>query len=155
MSTKNYMDYFNSPKDFIKWQVTSNKGKRNAIYKDSLIEIAQSNGIKVSQNMKKSEIYDLICEHISLEEFVKACGNLGVHSNSFQQKFNINHQDVKRMARLGFIHITGTEHIRLYGKHCDIDLYSVFDYFRLTKEAVRKWLDKNPKCSRKTNSVSS
>lgn len=152
MSTTNYMDYYSSPEEYIRFLVTS-RSKFSLVDKDGLIKIANSLGIAMGQNMTKAKIYDLILEKVSLEEFADmlACG---VRSGSFQQKFGITHKDVKRMARLGFIKITGYECIRLYGKHCNVPLYSVFDYFRLTKEAVRKWLDENTNDMKKMDSVS-
>lgn len=140
----NYMDYFNSPEEFIRVLVTS-RSKYSVIHRDGLIWIAEHfYGIEISRNTTKSKILDLILEKTSLEEFTEHL-NCGVRSGSFQQKFGIDHKDVKRMARLGFIQVTGSERVKLYGKYCDVDLYSVFDYFRLTKEAVAKWLAENPK----------
>lgn len=152
MSVTNYMDYYNSPEEYIRVLVTS-RSKFSLVDKGGLNKIANSLGITIGRNMTKAKIYDLILEKVSLEEFADmlACG---VHSGSFQQKFGITHQEVKRMERLGFIKITGYERVKLYGKHCDVPLYSVFDYFQLTKEAVRKWLDENPKGTKKTDSVS-
>lgn len=152
MSTANYMDYFSSPEEFIRFHVTA-RSKFSVIDRDGLIEIARSNGISIGRNVTKVKILNLILEKMSLEEFAGLL-NCGVRSGSFQQKFGITHKDVKRMAQLGVIQVTGSERVRLYGKYCDVDLYSVFDYFRLTREAVYKWLAKNPKGTKNNGSVS-
>ncbi len=139
-----YMDCFKSPEEFIHVLVTS-RSKYSVINRDGLIHIAKHfYGIEIGRNTTKSKILDLILEKTSLEEFTGHL-NCGVRSGSFQQKFGVDHKDVKRMARLGFIQVTGSERVRLYDKYCDVDLYSVFDYFLLTKEAVDKWLAENPK----------
>ncbi|MCM1230031.1 MAG: hypothetical protein NC489_07860 [Ruminococcus flavefaciens] len=150
MDTSNYMDYFSSPEEFIRVHTTS-RSKYSVIDKDDLIWIAeQSYGITADKKMTSSQILDMILEKTSLEEFSEHL-DYGVRSNSFQQKFDISHDEVKRMARLGFIQVTGSMRVRLYGKWRNVNLYSVFDYFRLTKEAVHKWLEENPKGTKKKN----
>ncbi|MDE5772196.1 MAG: hypothetical protein K2I06_11325, partial [Ruminococcus sp.] len=52
--------------------------------------------------------------------------------------------------RTHVIQITGKEQFRAYGKYCYADIYSVFDYFRLTKEDIHTWLAENPKGTRKS-----
>lgn len=151
---ENYMDYYSSPEEFIRVLCTS-RSEYSIIDKDGLMEIAANDfSISVNRKMTKSQIYELILEKASLEEFADMLCCCGVRSVAFQQKFDISHQEVKRMVRLGYIKVTGAERIRLYGKHCYVDLYSVFDYFRLTKEEVHKWLEANPKGTKKAKSVS-
>lgn len=152
--SENYMDYYSSPEEFIRVLCTS-RSEYSIIDKNGLMEIAANDfGISVNWKMTKSQIYELILEKASLEEFADMLCCCGVRSGAFQQKFVISHQEVKRMAHLGFIRITGHERVRFYGKYNYVDLYSVFDYFRLTKEEVHKWLEANPKGTKKAKSVS-
>lgn len=151
---KNYMDKFESPEDFIKFQITANMGTNNVIDKIYLAEIARSKGVKVVSKMTKLDIYNALREKISLEEIMLCCGGIGVSSYSFQLKFDITNDEVKRMARLGYIQVTGSERFRAYGKYRNADTYSVFDYFRLTKEEVHDWLVANPKGTRRKKKLS-
>lgn len=139
---KNYMDRFETPEDFIRHAITSNRGTQNVLDKYELISLALTHDIDINpQKMTKDEIYLRVIEKVPLEEICKKCRHLGVSSHSFQQKFNVTHKEVKRMARSGFIKITGSERFRAYGKECYADLYSVYDYFRLTAEEVHNWLN--------------
>lgn len=144
----NYMDKFKTPDDFICFQITSHNG---VISKCGLIEFARNNGIKVNSKMKMIDIYNAIRNVITLDELLDGLElhNLGVSSFFFQLKFDVTHDEVKRMARLGFIQVTGIDCFRMYGKNFKCDLYSVFDYFRLTKDEVHQFLTSNPKGTRK------
>lgn len=145
----NFMDNFSSPEDFIRFQLT----RHNAlIYKKDFVEFARDNGVKVNSKMKSLDIYNAIRDVMTLEELLNRLQltGLGVNSLSFQLKFDITHEEVKRMARLKFIEITGKSYFTAYRKRCTADLYSVFDYFRLTQEEVHEFLALNPKGTRKT-----
>lgn len=146
--SENYMDKFKTPEEFICHRITSRNG---VISKDGLIKFALNNGIKVNSKMKMLDIYNAVRRVITLEDMLNGLKlrGLGVNSYSFQLKFNVTHDEVKRMARLGFIQITGTEYFRMYRKDCKCDLYSVFDYFRLTEDDVHQFLVSNPKGTRK------
>lgn len=143
----NYMDQFKTPEDFIRCEILTNRGNRNVIDKAELKSFARRNGIEINDKMLKEEIYDLLIQKISPQDLQSYC-NIGVHSKSMQLKFDISHQEVKRMARLGFIGITGHYPFRAYGKYRYADLYDVYDYFKLTKEKVHQWLIENPKGTR-------
>lgn len=146
---ENYMEKFKTPEEYIRYQILANKGTQNVIDKKQLVHLAEERGIEVQAKMTKEQILQCLEEKISLAEVETYCGHLGVSSYHFQQKFSITHEEVKRMARLGFIHVTGTERFRAYGKYLYADLYSTYEYFALTKEHVEKWLLENPKGTRR------
>lgn len=151
MCNKNYMDQFNSPEEFIRHEICANRGTQNVIDKDELATLACSFGIEVDEKkLTKDEIYLRMRKSVSVEDIAAHCQHLGVSSFNFQQKFGITHEEVKRMARFGFIKITGSQRIRLYGKYRNVDLYSVFDYFRLSQEDVDEWLRMHPKGTRQS-----
>ncbi len=153
MGNENYMDYFKSPEDYIFCMTTSRSQSACAVSKDCLFSYAASCGTELTKRMTKKDIFTALKEKVSLEDIAYDLG-IGVSSKSFQIKFDISHNEVKRMARLGFIQITGTEQFRAYKKWCYADIYSVFDYFRLTKEDVHTWLAENPKGTRKSKKLS-
>lgn len=149
MENQNYMDQFKSPKEFIQHEICSNRGSQNVIKKSDLTVLVRSFGIEVDERkMTKADMYLLLKDAISIEKIANHCLHLGVSSYSFQQKFDVTNAEVKRMARLGFIQVTGSKRIRMYGKYRNADLYSIFDYFRLTKNEVGAWLVSHPKGSR-------
>lgn len=151
--SENYMDNFKSPEQFIRHEILANKGTDSAIFKDDLILLAQETGIEADKKMTKEEILELLSKKMPLKKVAEYC-NLGVSSYSFQLKFDISHDEVKRMARLGYIKVTGNHRFRSFGKYRYADTYSVFDYYGLTKEQVKKWLKENPKGTRKAKVVS-
>lgn len=145
----NYMDNFKTSEEYIRHQINANRGTQNVIRKSDLAKIARLYDIDVNENkMTKDDIYLMLRDKISVKTLANECIHLGVNSFAFQQKFDITHDEVKRMARLGFIEITGSERFRAYGKYRYADLYSVFDYFRLTQDEVKQWLSANPKGTR-------
>lgn len=148
MSEKNFMDNFKTPEEFIRFQLTCHNA---LIYKKDLVKFARDNGARVNSRMKSLEVYNAVRDVMTLEELLDRLqlAGMGVSSYSFQLKFNVTHEEVRRMARLGFIEITGKSRFTAYGKLCTADLYSVFDYFRLTKEEVHGFLALNPKGTRK------
>lgn len=149
MSNQNYMDQFKSPEEFIQHEICSNKGTQNVIKKPELAALVRSFGVEVDErSMTKEQMFLLLKDAISIEEIANQCLHLGVSSYSFQQKFDVTNTEVKRMARLGFIQVTGSKRIRMYGKYRNADLYSVFDYFRLTKDETDAWLVSHPKGAR-------
>ncbi len=149
MDNKTFMDQFHSPEEYIRHEICANRGTQNVIDKSDLASLVRSFGIEVNEKkMSKEDIYLLLCEKLSVEEIAEHCLHLGVSSYSFQQKFGITNAEIKRMARCGFIKVTGSQRIRLYGKYRNADLYSIFDYFRLTKDGANAWLEAHPKRTR-------
>ncbi len=149
MCSENYMSKFKSPEEFIRHEICANRGTENVIHKDALIAVAHSLGVEVdAKKMTKDEIYLQMRKSVTIEDIAAHCQHLGVSSLSFQQKFGITHDEVKRMARFGFIKITGAKRVRLYGKYRNVDLYSVFDYFGLSQSDVDEWLLTHPKGTR-------
>ena len=149
---ENYMDNFETPEEFIRHEILSNRGTQNVIDKAGLICLAQEKEIETDKRMTKEEILDLLVEKMPFEKIAEHC-NLGVSSYSFQLKFGISHDEVKRMARLGYIKVTGNHKVWLFGKCRYADTYSVFDYYRLTKEEIHEWLKANPKGTRKAKVI--
>ena len=133
---------FPTPYDYIKRQIVANKGTQNSIMKDKLIELAKKNGVLVEKSDTKEMIFVNLVEKMPLEDIVAEC-NIGIGSFAFQQKFGITGADVKKMAEKGFIKVTGKEYFRAYGQSLYANLYSVFDYYRLTSDEVHKWLQAN------------
>ncbi|MDE5771944.1 MAG: hypothetical protein K2I06_10030, partial [Ruminococcus sp.] len=102
MGNTNYMDYFKSPEDYIVCMLTSRSKSQNAVPKEVLVSYAYSQGIKVTRSMTKKDIFMALKEKNSLKDIALEL-SIGVSSNSFQMKFGLSHNEVKRMARLGFI----------------------------------------------------
>ncbi len=149
MDNENFMDRFNSPEEFIRYEICANKGTQNVVDKADLAALIRSFGFEIDERkLTKADMYLLLKDAISIEEIADHCLHLGVSTYCFQQKFGIAHDEVKRMARLGFLKVTGSVRFRMYGKYRHADVYSVFDYFRLTKDEVAVWLKSHPKGTR-------
>lgn len=132
------MDY-NTPEEMIITLIDQNRGTHNFIDKSRLIELAFENGVEdVSDKMYKKDIAIALAEKIGYAELAELA-SVGVSSYEMQKKFGITNNEVKKMAKGGFIKIVGTESFRMYGKTCHADLYSPYDYFR-SEEEVISWL---------------
>lgn len=153
MNNQEYIEKFKTLEEYVRYQVNCNKGSESPVMKSELVDFAISHGVEADiKHMTKDDIFIALKDKVTMEEIISKF-HLGVKSYLFQQKFDITHEEVKRMARLGFIEITGSERFRAYGKDCYADLYNALDYFRLTPEEVKKWLIANPKGTRKAQKV--
>lgn len=146
MNSENYMDQFWTPEEYIIARVSSRT--QRDIQKSDLIKIAKEHGCEADEKLTKKQLTIMVANKISYQKLAELVG-VGVTSTSFQIKFDISHDEVKRMARLGFIRITGKYKFRAYGDYRYADTYSVYDYFSLTYEDVHRWLALNPKGTRK------
>ncbi len=134
------MLYYKSPEELI-IAATSACGKP-AILKDRLIEIAKEHGCEVKDKAYKRDVALSIANKLGyakLQELV----HTGVSSQEFQAKFDISHDDVKKMERKGFLTVTGYYEARMYGKYRNVPLYDAFQFFGLTKPEVDAWLNEN------------
>ena len=138
-----------TPEEMIITLISQNRGTKNFIQKSELIEIAIDNGLEVNDKMDKKDIAVALAEKIGYPELAKLA-SAGVSSLELQKKFGITNNEVKKMAKGGFITVVGTESFRMYGKTCHADLYSPYDYFR-SEEEVISWLVEHSKGVRKKN----
>ncbi len=88
--------------------------------------------------MTKEELLDKLVEWDGVKVYEQF--ECGVSSRSFQLKFGIEHKDVLKMAKAGFISVTGEYRFRKFGQYLYAKTYSPYDYFRLTPEEVHTWL---------------
>lgn len=141
---ENYMDKFDTPEAFIRAEVLANRGTQNIVDKDALICMLAHQDSDSSRNyskMSKAELFDLLVESMGSEVYTMF--PVGVSSRCFQMKFGIQHKDVLKMVKRGFISTTGEVRFRQYGRYYYAKTYSPYDYFRLTVEEVHIWLEEN------------
>lgn len=132
--------YYNTPEELI--IAAASTCDKPAILKDDLIEFAKDHGIEVDSKAYKKDIALSVADKLGydmLQEFV----HTGVSSQDFQAKFEITHDDVKRMERKGFLKVTGYYQTRMYGKYRNVPLYDAFQFFSLTKAEIDEWLIKH------------
>ncbi len=141
---ENFMDKYSTPEQFIRSEVLSNRGTQNIISKQDLFETVVNRpgmtpeSYDLCAKMSKAELLDRLVELDGMEAYKQF--SCGVSSYSFQLKFGIEHEDVLKMAKAGFIEATGEVRFRKYGKYLYAKTYSPYDYFRLTPEEVHEWL---------------
>lgn len=138
---RNYMDLFQTPEEYILHRVETDLGTQNCISKVELLKMAKMHGIIITPDSHKSEIARLVMKKIGAEAFAEKCEHLGVSNYGMQQKFGISHADLRRLTRIGFLQVTGKERFGKPGAYHYADLYSVFQYFQLTKEDVQMFLE--------------
>ena len=132
-----------TPEELILTLIGQNRGTKNFISKSELIDVAIDNGIDVTDKMDKMSIAKCVAENIGYPALAKIA-SVGVSSYEMQKKFGITNNDVKKMAECGFITVVGTESFRMYGKTCQANIYSPYDYFK-SEEDIKKWLMECPK----------
>ncbi len=140
--SENYMDCFSTPEEFIRAEVLANRGTQNIISKQELYEMVAFHPRTPKESsfekMSKEELLDKLVEWDGVKVYEQF--ECGVSSRSFQLKFGIEHKDVLKMAKAGFISVTGEYRFRKFGKYLYAKTYSPYDYFRLTPEEVHTWL---------------
>lgn len=133
-----------TPEELIIRLVSRNGGMTQAIDREGLIKVAIDNGIDEDfKKLTKKDIALRIADKIGYLELTKRTKS-GVSSYDLREKFGITNDDVKRMAKAGFLTVTGQEEFRMYGKYCHANLYSPFDYFK-SQEEFDTWLAEHPK----------
>ena len=132
-----------TPEEMIITLISQNRGTKNFIQKSELIEIAIDNGLEVDNKMDKKDIAVALAEKIGYAELAKLA-SVGVSSYEMQKKFGITNDEVKKMAKAGFITVVGNESFRMYGRTCNADIYSPYDYFKSEDEVI-SWLVEHPK----------
>lgn len=132
---------YKTPEEMIITLISQNRGTKNFIQKSELIEIAIDNGLEVNDKMDKKDIAVAFAKQIGYAELAKLAA-VGVSSYDLQKKFGITNNEVKKMAREGFITIVGTESFRMYGKTHHANIYSPYDYFK-SEEEILNWLDEH------------
>lgn len=150
----NYMDKFQTPEEFIRNEVLANRGTQNIADKSELVWMLESHPKASDQDYSKLTKAELFDQLVELEgEKAYTLFPAGVSSRCFQLKFGIEHKDVLKMAKAGFISVTGEYRFRKFGKYLYAKTYSPYDYFRLTAEEVHAWLRANTRKSQSPASV--
>ncbi len=136
-------EHYKTPTEYIIAELNKNKGTQNNVMKCELLDKAKELEIEFDEKkIDKSELIDRIIEKIGVEAIAE-CYGVGIGSYHWQQKFGITNADVKKMAKKGFIKITGQERYRAYGKYLWANLYSVFQYYQFSSEEIHRWLNNN------------
>ena len=144
MEERTMKEKYTTPEDIIIYKIDQNRGTQNFIFKEELIQIAKENDIKdITNKMDKKAIAIKIADKIGYVELAKKA-NVGVSSKELQDKFGITNDDIKRMAKNGFLTIVGKEPFRMYGKTRYANLYSAYDYFK-SEEEIKQWLEDHSK----------
>lgn len=143
-----YLELFDSPDAYIVHRISLNMGTESCMDKMQLMKLAEENGCPCDPSMSKEEIAEMLIKRIGAKALAKKCNHMGVSGYSFQQKFGITNADVKMLAQVGFLKVTGIERYGTNGRYCYANLYSVFQYFQLTQDKVQKLL---AVCKKKRN----
>lgn len=129
-----------TPATILRALALQNRGADNFFRGPQLEGLLRDRGVEPPERARKSELYDLLAEHCSLEE-LERIGGMGLPSLDWQRRFGITGAQVRKLARRGVMRRTGMERVRRYGKCINCPLYSVIDFFRLADEEVRKALE--------------
>ena len=129
-----------TPEIVLRTLALQNRGTQNFFSKEQLAELVQQRGLEAPEKASKAELYDLLASVCSTEE-LEELGGMGLPSSDWQHRFDIVGHQVKKLARMGVIRRTGTERFRKFGRYLNGPLYSVVDFFRLTKEDVARALE--------------
>lgn len=140
--------YYISPEDIVLKKICSNRGAHNFIMKGELLAIALKNGYTdATLALEKETLAEMVAEAIGYKKLAEIA-HVGVTSYEMQVKFGITNSDLKRMAKAGFVSVTGSELFRLYGETREASLYDPWDYFK-SQEEIDRWLKEHPKRTKK------
>ena len=137
---ENYMDRFTTPEEFIRAEVLANRGSDNVADKAELLEICKlrAGNEERLDNLTKAQLFDRIVDLYGPEAY--SMFSVGVSSICLQEKFDITHKDVLKLAKAGVLTVTGKRKFRKYGKYLYANLYSAYDYFGLSAVDIQKHL---------------
>lgn len=130
---------YTTPEEFVIAECSKNKGTQNNVMLRVLLAEADALKIEVSKSVTKKELIKLIIEKIGAKAFAEKY-KVGVSSYHWQQKFGITNEQLRKLARKGFIQVTGKERFRIYGQTRYANLYDAFQFFELSIEDVQKLL---------------
>ena len=134
------MLYYKSPEELI--IAAASTRCKPAVLKAQLIEIAKEHGCEIKDKAEKRDVALSIADKLGYAKMQELV-HTGVSSQDFQEKFGIDHKDVKTMESKGFLKVTGYYEARMYGKYRNVPLYDAFQFFGLTKPEVDAWLTEN------------
>lgn len=130
------MVYGKTPEECILNLINENRGIHTLIGKGHLRLLLKDYNCVFAENATKHEMAKILGDKVGYRK-LEVITHVGLPSVEFQRKFNINNNQVKKLARDGLLHVTGRDVFRLYGKYRYADIYSVYDYFELKEEDVR------------------
>lgn len=141
-----YMDSFDTPEAYIKYQACKNTTSKSRITKYDLQKLCDRYGEKYSTVTSKEQLFDLIVPmHISFYDFAEMY-DIGIASIELQKKFDISGDTIRYFARLSLIDVVGQqEYTDKDGNKRKANLYDTYAYYRLTTDKIRKWLKALPK----------
>lgn len=136
------MENFETPKDYIIGCCCGETTFSSTILKPFLLVIAKDLGMNIPENVTKRQLVEMLGEHLGWEQVSSMC-RVGVPAEYIQEKFSISKADVRKLSKMGVLHITGYDAPHNTRQSKGNALYSVFDYFNLTQNYVAAWLQTN------------
>lgn len=136
------MENYETPKDYITSCCCGETSFSSPILKPFLLVAAKDLGLNIPENITKRQLVEMLGEHLGWEQVSSMC-RVGVPAEYIQEKFSISKADVRKLSKMGVLHITGYDVPHNTRQSKRNALYSVFDYFNLTQSYVATWLQSN------------
>lgn len=135
-----YFDREITVEEYIKIQICKNGGTQSFAFKDDLISLCDTRGVTYDKSMGKEDLFDLLVEDgFDHRQFAEKFG-VGVSSQVYQQAFQIQHKDVKRLEKKNVLKKVGEYRFRAWGKYQYAPLYDVYQYTLMTEDEMQQYL---------------
>lgn len=95
------------------------------------------------KNLTKSDIIEIILNKLTNDLAIEVIEHfkdvIGYTASEIQKLLNISNKERLKMAKKGFITVTGTYEVRQYGKYLDCPIYDAIHALNITQNDVEKF----------------
>lgn len=117
--------------------ISENRGIHTLIGEGHLRLLLKDYHCVFEENTTKYEMAKILGDTVGYRELERLT-HVGLPAVEFQRKFNINNYQIEKLVRSGLLHVTGKECFYSYDHYIYADLYSIYDFFELRDEDVKK-----------------
>lgn len=132
-----YFDSELSIEKYIKIQIVRNDGIRSLVYRKELIEECASRNIQTKATSTKEQLVELLVSNGVTYKELASKYKIGVTSKAYQDTFEINHNQVKKLEKKKVIDVVGQYEFRAYGRNLTAPLYDIYQFASIPEEVIK------------------
>lgn len=132
-----YFDRELSIEEYIKIQLVRNDGAKSLVYRQDLIDECKSRNIQTKVTSTKEQLVELLVNNGVTYKELASKYKIGVTSKAYQDTFEINHNQVKKLEKKKVIDVVGQYEFRAYGRNLTAPLYDIYQFASIPKEVIK------------------